>query len=133
MPAPQRRRPPPSTPAARLRCAVCAVALAAAACAGNQERQIDPEAGACVEPPPRIGSPDFDARRAALAARAERFGTCMRERGFALDEARLEQALERFEQVKNADPYGGDPWQAVALRKEELRASPHMWRREATQ
>jgi hypothetical protein len=57
----------------------------------------------------------------------------MKERGFALDEARLAQELEHFEQVKNADPLGGDPWQAVALREQELRASPQLWHRAATQ
>jgi hypothetical protein len=116
----------------RLRRASLALVLAAWACAGTQE-PVDPQALACMPAKEKIRASDFETRLSALKGRAARVAACMEQRGFTLDEDRLARELEHFEDVKNADPLGGDPWQAVALREQELRASPHFWRRETTQ
>jgi hypothetical protein len=89
-----------------------------------------PEANACLsEAPPAKRSADHARRLTSLKTRAAFFAGCMEGHGYELDEGKLSDELLRFEQVRNADPLGGDPQNAVRVREQELRASPEYWRK----
>ena len=104
-------------------------ALLLAGCAGSRAPD-NPDARACLPPKTReLTSHHYEPRLAAHKARADAFAGCMQERGYQLDEVALNDRLRHFEQVKNADPLGGDPWQAIQIRRQELRTSPDLWRR----
>lgn len=104
-------------------------ALLLAGCAGSRAPD-DPEARACLPAKTReLSSRNYETRLAAHKARADAFAACMQARGYRIDQLALDERLRHFEQVRNADPLGGDPWQAVQIRRQELRASPDLWRR----
>ncbi|MCW5619617.1 MAG: hypothetical protein KIS79_00720 [Burkholderiales bacterium] len=102
-----------------------ALALALAACASRRP-EPPPEVQACMPPSRFIGGNEAQ-RLARLTERAQTFAACMQAKGYVLDEAALDDALRRFEQVKNADPRGGDPRGAMKLRKQELSMDPTLW------
>jgi hypothetical protein len=100
-----------------------------AGCAGNRAPD-NPDARSCLPAKTReLSSRDYQTRLAAHKARADAFAACMQARGYSIDQVALEERLRHFEQVKNAQPLGGDPWQAVQIRRQELRTSSDLWRR----
>ena len=104
--------------------------LLLAACA--TQPPAPPEATACLsEAPPARHSSDYNQRLASLRTRAAFFSGCMEARGYELDEGKLSDELFRVNQVKNANPTGGDPQNALRLLEQELRASPEYWRKAA--
>jgi hypothetical protein len=109
----------------------CTLALAAAvviaACAS---KPVSPDAQACLNESPRAKRYyDLDRYLVSLKTHATFFASCMEARGYELNEAAVQDELFRYEQVKNADPKGGDPRMALLLREQELRASPEYWRK----
>ncbi|HEY7759960.1 MAG TPA: hypothetical protein VIA64_11150 [Burkholderiales bacterium] len=98
-------------------------------CASKTGDAGPPEAAACTQPGGRVRARDYAERLYLLTQRADAYAACMSARGFVLDEAKLEAELQRLEQVRNADQLGGDPQLEVALRAQELRASPTVWRK----
>jgi hypothetical protein len=105
-----------------------AAALLAAGCASKPP--ASPDAAACLaEVPSAKRTSDYAQRLASLKTRAAFFAGCMEARGYELNEAALQDELFRQEQVRNADPLGGDPQLALRLREQELRASPEYWRK----
>jgi len=105
------------------------LALGAPGCASKAGDAAPPEAVACMQDAGRVRTRDYAERLHLLRQRADAFAACMSERGFVLDEAKLEAELRHLEQMRNADPRGGDPQLELALREQELRASPALWRR----
>ncbi len=113
--------------------ALCLAVLAA--CAG---KPVDPgiaqDAKGCLAAAPKAtGGSDYTARLNSLRARAAMFSGCMEQHGYALDDAKLQEEMTRFEQVRNADPLGGDPRPAAKLHEQELICDPAFWRRATSQ
>lgn len=104
-----------------------ALACAAPGCASNGAPPA--EATACTRDQTRVRASDYAERLRLLKGRAEAFAACMSARGFVLDEAKLEAELRHLEQVRNSDQLAGDPQLELALREQELRASPAFWRK----
>jgi hypothetical protein len=108
---------------------LAALALGAAGCASKAGEAPPPEALACAQQSAPVRAREYAERLRLLEQRAKAFAACMSERGFVLDEAKLEAELLRLAQVRNAQWLGGDPQLELALREQELRASPALWRR----
>lgn len=101
--------------------------LLAAGCATRQP-EPPPEVLGCL-PERRLSGGDYDERLARLSERARVFGECMASKGYALDQAALDDALLRHEYTLNADPLGGDPQRSLNLRKQEMLVDPAYWRK----
>jgi hypothetical protein len=111
-------------------CAIGLAALALAACAGTRAPD-NPDALACLPPANEaMRSRDYTTRLSGYTQRADAFAVCMAQRGYALDEEELDARLLHFEQVKYANPYGGDPVWAKRIEREKLRIDPALWRKE---
>ena len=113
--------------------ALCLAVLTA--CAG---KPVDPgiaqDAQGCLAGAPKAtGGSDYTARLNSLRARAALFSGCMQQHGYALDDAKLQDEMTHFEQVRNADPLGGDPRPAAKLHEQELICDPAYWRRSTPQ
>jgi hypothetical protein len=115
--------------ALRIASLLAALALGVAGCASRAGEAPSPEALACVQDSGEVRAREYAERLRQLQERARAFAACMGERGFVLDQAKLEAELLRLEQVGNAQWLGGDPQLELALREQELRASPEFWRR----
>jgi hypothetical protein len=98
-------------------------------CASKAVDAEPPEAAVCRQDGGRVRTRDYAERLRLLTRRADAYAVCMGAHGFVLDEAKLEAELLRLEQTRNADRLGGDPQLELALRAQELRASPIVWRR----
>ena len=105
------------------------LALGTPGCASKARDAGPPEAAACTQDAGPVRARDYAERLRLLTQRADAYAACMSARGFVLDEAKLEAELQRLEQVRNADQLSGDPQLELALRAQELRASPAVWRR----
>ena len=102
--------------------------LLLAACAGNRPPE-NPDAHACLPPEnPEMRDKEYYMRLSGYTQRADAFAACMTEHGYALDEKELDARMEHFEQVKNANPLGGDPSWAMGIHRQELRMDPQLWR-----
>jgi len=105
------------------------LALGTPGCASTAGDAGPPEAAACTQHGGPVRARDYAERLHLLMQRADAYAACMSARGFVLNEAKLEAELRRLEQTRNADQLGGDPQLELALRAQELRASPAVWRR----
>jgi len=105
------------------------LALGTPGCASKAGDAGLPEAAACTQHGGRVRARDHAERLHLLTQRADAYAACMIAQGLVLDEAKLEAELRRLEQTRNADQLGGDPQLELALRAQELRASPAVWRR----
>jgi hypothetical protein len=104
------------------------IVLLAAACASSRAPE-NPDVKACLPPATKVlYSRDYDTRLAAHRARADAFAQCMQDRGYTFDQDALDQRVLHFEQVKNADLYGGDPLRASRVYEQEQRLSAELWR-----
>ena len=101
--------------------------LALAACA-SRAPEPPAEVRACL-PERRLIGGEHAAKLARLTRRALAFSACMQGKGYALDEAALDDALLLHEFKLNADPLYGDPQQALDIRKQELIVDPRFWRK----
>jgi hypothetical protein len=86
------------------------------------------EVSQCRQAADAVTATDFDTRVGLLRMRADAYSQCMQERGYVLDEEELERKILHKEQVKNADPLGGDPAPILAVYREQLRMDPALWR-----
>jgi len=105
---------------------------ALAGCASKEPRGVMdvPEcrqAANAVAPLP--GEPNID----HLRAQANAYSDCMTTHGYRLDEERLNDALTHMAQVQASDKMRGDPYQLIALRRQQLRLSPSMWQPHSTE
>jgi hypothetical protein len=105
------------------------LALGTPGCASKIGDAGPPEAAACTQDGGRVRGRDYAERLYRLTQRADAYAACMNAHGFVLDEAKLEAELQRLERTRNSDQLGGDPQLELALRAQELRASPAVWRR----
>jgi len=77
---------------------------------------------------PLPGEPNID----HLRAQADAYSDCMTTHGYRLDEERLNDELTHIVQVQASDKMRGDPYQVMALRRQQLRLSPSMWQPDST-
>ena len=107
---------------------LCALLAAAPGCATKDKQQGVAEVPQCRQAANAVPATDFDSRLSLLQLRADAYSSCMRERGYVLDEEELDRRLLHKEQVKNSDPLGGDPAFILARYRQELRMNPALWR-----
>jgi hypothetical protein len=105
-----------------------AAAALAGACASAPP--ASPEASACLKDAPKARrTSDYVQSMASYKTRAIFFAGCMEAKGWQPDEQKISEELLRIEQVRNADPRGGDPQLELRLKEQELRALPQYWRK----
>jgi len=63
-----------------------------------------------------------------LRRQADAYSDCMTAHGYALDEERLTEQLTHIRDVQASDWMRGDPWELIAVRRQQLRLSASMWR-----
>ena len=110
---------------------LAAVALHAAILVGGCASEVPKgvtEVPACRKAAENVPKLDFDIGIDYLRRQADGYSQCMEARGYELDQKQLDDAIEHFEAVKNADVKGGDPAPLIAVQRQKLRMSPALWR-----
>lgn len=103
-------------------------ALALLSACGTQGPRGVAEVPQCRAAAQSVPNTEFDSRVQVLTMRADAYSECMQKLGYVFDEAELERRMTYKEQVKNADPLGGDPYWILARYRQELRMDPDLWR-----
>lgn len=110
--------------------AVAALLLAASVsgCATPQHDSIA-HTSDCPTQSTRVQARNDLERFEELQRRADAFAECMETHGFAANQDAIDREVLRYEQIRNADPYGVDPQLSVRIREQQLRLSPTYWRK----
>ena len=95
---------------------------------GSKAPKGVPEVPECRQAAAAITESKFDTGIDHLRRQADAYSECMTAHGYFLDQAELNQQIERVRQVENAKWLGGDPFFIIAKRRQQLRMSPKLWR-----
>ena len=102
--------------------------MVASGCASRDKPQGVAEVPECRQAAKAVPATEFDSRTLLLQLRADAYSACMEQHGYVLDQEEFDRQMLHKEQVKNADPMGGDPAFILARYRQELRMDPSVWR-----
>ena len=94
-------------------------------CGGTKSVAEVPE---CRSAADSLSKSEFETAIHYLTRQADTYSDCMIAHRYVFDQAQLDEQINHIAQVQNANVYGGDPFNLIAQRRQELRMSPALWR-----